>query len=423
MKKKSYPLALVLNIASLLVLLAGIVFAGHIALNGTHEVPNAFGQMVTVKGPSGEQAMTGVIVFAISVIQFLLFRIPLRRFMEEAIIDNEYDEFGRNKKKTYNRLSRQEREAIDAKKTALSEQLLPTSVMAKITKKGSENPEEDLRKLIGLQGVKNKLSEMEARMKFEMDTYKAEKKKRKKDIKDPRGMNGRHFVFYGSPGTGKTTAARIVAGILYKYGYIKKNKVIEINGSFLKAGEYSEQKTKLVIQQAYDGVLFIDEAYSIVEGSEQYGKAVIAELIKEMEDNRDRFTVILAGYKDDMKRLLEANTGFKSRIKEYIEFPDYDTDEMRQIFMSMANGEGFVADAEAMDNFDERIARERNLSTFGNGRTARNVLDEAIDRHALNYGNKAFEYVDEDGDFHPNEESRYILRAMDISTMPNKDIL
>lgn len=148
-------------------------------------------------------------------------------------------------------------------------------------------------------------------MKFEQETRKKKYDKKKRQY----GTNGRHYVFYGSAGTGKTTVARIITGFLYKYGYIKENKCIEIDGNFLKARDMSDTKTKLLIQQAYGGVLFIDEAYAILDGSAEYGNAVIATLIKEMEDNRDKFTVILAGYKNDMKGLLDSNEALKAVLK------------------------------------------------------------------------------------------------------------
>lgn len=421
--KHNYPLALILNILSLLILLAGLTYMAYVILTGTHTEINSWNEIVTLKGASDTAKKIAYGVGIFSVLQYIILRIPLKRYMQAAIMDNEYDEFGRSKKKSFDNLTRQQREEMDLQKTAQMELLLPTSVIKKITKKGSVEPEKDLEKLIGLYSVKQKVTEMTARMKFEMDTYKDAKKKHDKNAKDPRGMNGRHMVFYGNPGTGKTTVARIIAGFLYKFGYIKENKVIEINGGFLKAADMSEEKTKLVIQQAYGGVLFIDEAYSIMEGSGQYGKAVIAELIKEMEDNRDRFTVILAGYRNDMKRLLDANEGFKSRVKEYLEFPDYNAQEMQQIFADMAHDAGFVVDASAMEKYDERIVKERMLSSFGNGRTARNVLDEAIDKHALNYGQGLLSYTDENGNDHDNTESRYILRSNDISSIPNKAVL
>lgn len=192
-------------------------------------------------------------------------------------------------------------------------------------------------------------------------------------------------MFYGSPGTGKTTVARIITGFLYQYGYIKENKCIEVDGNFLKAGSDTATKTELVIRQAFGGVLFIDEAYALLESGDGSGEQAVATLIKRMEDSRDRFILILAGYTNEMKRLLEANPGFESRIKEYLVFPDYDDMEMRQIFAHMANEQNFVVKDEAYEAFDERVLKERKLKSFGNGRTARNILDETIDRHALNF--------------------------------------
>lgn len=428
-KKKALPLILVvlMEVGSIGLFIASIAFF----ISVYFEKPEVTNQLLLKDNYLLEFAAWEVkrnialVLMIVGLLQFLILRIPLKKMHTQSIMVNEYDEFGVSKKKRFENLSRKEREEIDRQKASLREQLLPTSVIKKITKHGSANPDKDLENLIGLLSVKQKVKEMTARMKFEMETQQDEKKKGKKDASTA-AMNaagGRHFVFYGSAGTGKTTTARIIAGYLYQYGYIKENKCIEINGGFLKEGEYTEEKTKLIIQESYGGVLFIDEAYSIIEGNANYGKAAIATLIKEMEDNRSRFTVILAGYKNDIRRLLDSNEGFKSRIKEYLEFPDYDAQEMEQIFSLMANEAGFVVDAGAMENYDTRIARERQLSSFGNGRTARNVLDEAIDKHALNYGQGNLAYVDENGITHENSESKYILRACDVSANPNKAVL
>ena len=397
--KTNYPLAVFLNTLSLVVFLGGIgcaVWLVYLSSKDKQYVKDAEGFF--------NKEMLGYIIGGASFIQFIILRFPLKKMLAKAVLDNEYDEFGRSKKKSFENLTRREREEMDRQKAVHSEQLLSSSVIKKITKKGSGNPEKDLESLIGLYDVKQKVNEMAARMKFEKDMGKSNKSQY--------GMNGRHFCFYGSAGTGKTTVARIVAGFLYKNGYIKENKVIEINGGFLKEGEYSEEKTKLVIQQAYGGVLFIDEAYSIVEGNSNYGKAVVAELIKEMEDNRDKFTVILAGYKNDMKRLVDANEGFKSRIKEYLEFPDYSVPEMAQIFEDMAHSAGFVVSESAMSRFEQRISNEKALDSFGNGRTVRNVLDECIDKHALNYGQEII-----------GKEERFILCDCDINVAPNRKVL
>lgn len=381
-KKHSYITAVLLNVLLTLIPIGGITyFIWNISANGL------------------DDTTTSGIVLTASLLIYAFLRIPLKKYLSAAILDNEYDEFGVSKKKKFENLTRAEREEMDMMKAADMERLLSSSAMKQLIRKGSAEPEKDLESLIGLKTVKTKVSEMAARMRFDRE---------RRNNKDT-GLFGRHFCFYGNPGTGKTTVARILAGFLYQNGFIKENKCVEIDGNFLKAGSDSAAKTRLVIRKAYGGVLFIDEAYAIVDGTGEYGKEVIATLIKEMEDNRDRFTLILAGYKNDMERLVSANEGFKSRIKEYISFPDYNDIEMREIFASMANKEGFAVSGEAFDNYDVRIAKERKLSTFGNGRTARQILDESIDRHAVNYER--------------TKENKFLLTADDISTETNKDKL
>lgn len=319
--------------------------------------------------------------------------------------DVEYDEFGRSRTKgSYEKLSKAERDAIDLQKTAEIERVLDSTAIKKMTKKGSIKPEEDMNNLVGLIPVKQKMKEMVARMKFEQEGNK--KKKSKDKINS---MSGRHMVFYGAPGTGKTTVARIITGFLYQYGYIKENKCIEVDGNFLKMGEYTAQKTTLVVRQAFGGVLFIDEAYALMTSTDGSGDTAIATLIKEMEDNRDKFILILAGYTNEMKALLNANPGFESRIKEYLDFPDYNDIEMREIFAMMAREQNFVVDSDAYDSFDIRINKERKTRSFGNGRTVRNLLDETIDRHALNYIEKRI-----------SEENKFKIMDIDISREINR---
>ena len=165
--------------------------------------------------------------------------------------------------------------------------------------------------------------------------------------------------------------------------YININKCIEVDGNFLKAGSDTATKTKLVIQAAFDGVLFIDEAYALMGSID--GNEAIATLIKEMEDNRDRFILILAGYTNEMNLLLDSNPGFKSRIKEYIEFPDYTDDEMFNILKLMAKEHGFLVSSEIYTKFKKRLSFERSKTSFSNARTIRNLLDEILDKHAYNY--------------------------------------
>lgn len=332
-------------------------------------------------------------VFLLSIILYSSTAVLMKRLLNETIQANEYDEFGRSKKKKYENLTRKEREAMDLIKTEDLERILSTSVVKSITKKGSSNPEEDLNNMIGLIPVKTKLNEMISRMKFEKYENKKKKKKDRTNY-----MSGRHFLFLGSAGTGKTQTARILTGALYKYGYIPQNKIIEVDGNFFKASENSAVKTKYVTQIAYGGVLFIDEAYAMAEGA--YSADIISTLIKEIEDNRDRFICILAGYKNDMIRLIDQNEGFKSRIKEFIDFPDYTNEELKEIFISMCNNKGFVPTSEAVDNFEIRINKERKLKGFGNGRTVRNIFEDAVDKHATTF----------------TPQTRYQITGSDIST-------
>lgn len=348
------------------------------------------------------------IMGCISVLITLIAWYPAREWRVNSRREVEYDEFGISKSKgRYEYLSKQERDKIDLQKTADMERLVGATAIKKMTKKGSEHPMEDLKKMIGLKPVKEKVEEMVARMKFEKEELEQSKKKKKKKDNQPKAaLSGRHAVFYGSPGTGKTTVARILTGFLYEYGYIKENKCLEIDGNFLKAGTESALKTELVVRAAYGGVLFIDEAYALMDSGDGSGEQVIATLIKQMEDNRDKFILIIAGYTREMKALIDQNPGFESRLKEYLTFPDYDAYEMRQIASSMANDQGFYIDNGAYDVYDEIVARERKLKSFGNGRTARNIIDKAIDRHTLNLARNQLP-----------AEKRYTLCSIDFQNL------
>lgn len=377
MKSLKYYLVILLSVAATASPLLGIVFW---YMNRSDNIGLIGGVIIAVGGLILAKPLTDM-------------RVELRKYVE-------YDEFGRSKKKgTYERLSKKERDQIDLQKTMDMERVMDSTAMAKMTKKGSENPDADMDNLIGLSPVKQKMREMVARMQFEAEANKGKKKKDRTN-----SMSGRHMVFYGSPGTGKTTVARILTGFLYQYGYISENKCVEIDGNFLKAGTDSALKTELTIRQAYGGVLFIDEAYALIESGDGSGEQAVATLIKQMEDNRDKFILILAGYTNEMKMLLDLNPGFESRIKEYLDFPDYNDDEIAEIFSSMAQSEGYSVSEDALCNLMDRIEKERNLRSFGNARTARNILDEALDKHALNYIDRKI-----------SQDDKYRLRGADIS--------
>lgn len=323
-------------------------------------------------------------------ILYLSFLIPLlfTKLLFEAriklrnIVD--YDEFGVSKKYgKYERMSAKEKKVIDMQKMADMERILSSSQIKKLTHKGSEDPCKDMKKLIGLRNVKDKMNEMVARMEFERSSKKMQ-------------ISSKHMAFLGSPGTGKTTVARIMTGFLYQNKYIKKNKCVEVDGNFLKSSTSADTaiKTELIIREALGGVLFIDEAYALIEGSDGIGEQAVATLIKAMEDRKGEFVLILAGYTNEIKKLIQSNPGFESRIKDFMVFQDYNNEELKEIFVNMARDNNFVVDANALDKLEERFERERNLSSFGNGRTARNILDECIDKHAFNFKNKEIGIAD-----------------------------
>ena len=196
-----------------------------------------------------------------------------------------------------------------------------------------------------------------------------------------------HCVFTGNPGTGKTTVARIVSQIYRELGILEKGHLVETDRSGLVA-EYVGQtavKTNKIIDSALDGVLFIDEAYSLVDGgSSDYGKEAISILLKRMEDDRNRLVVILAGYTEDMKRFIDSNPGLQSRFNRYIEFPDYTDEELYQIFSSMAekNDYNLTEGAKALvKSYFQKVLEKRDKN-YGNGRFVRNFFEKVLENQA-----------------------------------------
>ena len=196
-----------------------------------------------------------------------------------------------------------------------------------------------------------------------------------------------HCVFTGNPGTGKTSVARILARIFGELGVLKKGHLVETDRSGL-VGEYVGQtavKTNKVIDEALDGVLFIDEAYSLVDGGkEDYGKEAITTLLKRMEDDRDRLVVVLAGYTSEMEKFINTNPGLQSRFNRYIEFPDYTEGELCEIFLSCLKSNQYEATPEAIEKLHDVISNAISSKDrhFGNGRYVRNLFEKTIERQA-----------------------------------------
>lgn len=235
-----------------------------------------------------------------------------------------------------------------------------------------------LEQLIGLDSVKKDVKTL-------ANFVKIQKQREEKGLKASSASY--HCVFTGNPGTGKTTVARIVASIYKELGVLKEGHLVETDRSGLVA-EYVGQtavKTNKIIDSALDGVLFIDEAYTLAEGgSSDYGSEAIATLLKRMEDDRDRLVVIIAGYTKNMQNFINSNPGLQSRFTRYIKFPDYSADELMQIFeMHMRKydyhfGEG--AKEQLQNILDTAIIHKDE--NFGNGRFVRNVFEKILQHQA-----------------------------------------
>ena len=245
-------------------------------------------------------------------------------------------------------------------------------------KKASAAPKSELDSLIGLASVKKEVQTL-------TNFIKIQQKRAEQGLKS--SSVSYHCVFTGNPGTGKTTVARIVADIYKNLGVLKKGHLVETDRAGLVA-EYVGQtavKTNKIIDSALDGVLFIDEAYSLVGGGKSdYGKEAVATLLKRMEDDRERLVVILAGYTKDMKQFIDSNPGLQSRFNRYIEFPDYTPDELYQIFaLSLKKYDYHVTDDAkvALQHFFEEAVAHKDAN-FGNGRFVRNIFEKVLEHQA-----------------------------------------
>ena len=197
-----------------------------------------------------------------------------------------------------------------------------------------------------------------------------------------------HMVFSGNPGTGKTTVARLLAKIYKCIGVLPKGQLIEVDRSNLVEGFVGQTaiKTKEVIESALGGVLFIDEAYTLTAGKDNkdFGQEAVDTLLKMMEDNRDNLVVIVAGYTDLMEEFVSSNPGLKSRFNKYINFRDYNADELFDIFVSMCKNQEYEADTEGLECAKAYLKKkaENHDENFANAREVRNYIERAISRQA-----------------------------------------
>lgn len=196
-----------------------------------------------------------------------------------------------------------------------------------------------------------------------------------------------HFVFTGNAGTGKTTVARILAKLLYGFGIIKSPTVTEVDRAALVGGYVGQTaiKTNDVITKAMDGVLFIDEAYTLLKGDrEDYGRESIETLLKRMEDLRNRLVVIVAGYPDEMRSFISSNPGLESRFTRYIHFSDYEAPDLCQIFERLCTTNAYQLTQAARGNLAILLNHACNVrdSRFGNARYVRNAFEITLGNHS-----------------------------------------
>ena len=258
--------------------------------------------------------------------------------------------------------------------------------------------------MVGLAGVKKEISNLAAFLNLQIRRG------------ETNTFQGKHYVFTGNPGTGKTTVARIMADVFRTLGILSRGQLIEADRSKLVAGFAGQTaiKTNQLIDSAMGGVLFIDEAYTLKSNDQDsFGAEAIDTLLKRLEDDRGKFICIVAGYTDNMHDFIDSNPGLKSRFTQTIHFDDYTPDELTEIFINLAKGKNFVVDDETRATIHRQfeqlyLRRDKN---FGNAREARRIFDQAVEKQSQRL-------VSMMGDPNFKDEDMYRITSADLAVEP-----
>lgn len=238
---------------------------------------------------------------------------------------------------------------------------------------------QELQGLIGLENIKTLVYEIQAFIQIQ------QKRKIARLQTEPLVL---HMIFSGAPGTGKTTVARLLGKIFKEMGILEKGHLLEVERADL-VGEYighTASKTREQIKQALGGILFIDEAYALARGGEKdFGKEAIDTLVKAMEDQRENFILILAGYEAEMEYFLQTNPGLKSRFPLHLKFPDYSINELTAIAKQMLQKREYRFSESAEKTLAEFLQNNLNSSSLksGNARMIRNLVEKSIRKQAV----------------------------------------
>ncbi len=254
----------------------------------------------------------------------------------------------------------------------------PATGETRLVSRTADDALNDLETMVGLGSVKSEINKLLA-------SLEVERRRREQGL--PVFATSRHMVFTGPPGVGKTVVARAIGDIYRSLGVLRKGHLIEADRSQLVASYVGQTapKTLDVCHTALDGILFIDEAYSLsaAEWKGDFGREAIEALLKYMEDHRDRLVVIVAGYPAEMHRFIASNPGLASRFTKTIDFPPYDTTELCEIFRAMATEQQYLLPIGFEEKLAPWIETQRTDPQWGNARSMRTLLEKAREAHAL----------------------------------------